>query len=53
MAFSKFPKEQIHTKTKEVIQKLGLSGLENKMPDELSGGQKQRVGIARALSIKP
>lgn len=42
---------------KEYIQKilnaLGLSGLENRLPAQLSGGQQQRVAIARALATKP
>ena len=34
----------------EWIERVGLSGYENKHPDELSGGMKQRVGLARALA---
>jgi NitT/TauT family transport system ATP-binding protein len=37
----------------EWLEKLGLSGWENKYPHELSGGMKQRVAIARAFSINP
>ena len=37
----------------EVIATLGLSALQNRLPNHLSGGQQQRVAIARALSAKP
>ena len=37
----------------EVIATLGLSELQNRLPNHLSGGQQQRVAIARALSAKP
>ncbi len=37
----------------QVIELVGLNGLEGRMPDELSGGQQQRVALARALAPKP
>lgn len=37
----------------ELLQKVGLSGQENKFPAQLSGGQQQRVAIARALVKNP
>ena len=39
--------------TQNVIDVLGLSGKETRLPSQLSGGQQQRVAIARALSSKP
>jgi phospholipid/cholesterol/gamma-HCH transport system ATP-binding protein len=35
------------------LEKVGLKGAENKMPDELSGGMKKCVAIARALASEP
>jgi iron(III) transport system ATP-binding protein len=37
----------------EVLELVGLTGLEHRMPNELSGGQQQRVALARALAPKP
>ncbi len=36
-----------------LLDRVGLTGFENKRADALSGGQRQRVGIARALMQEP
>ncbi|AWI06907.1 ABC transporter ATP-binding protein [Clostridium drakei] len=36
-----------------VMNKLNISSLKERYPDELSGGQKQRVAIARAFIMNP
>ncbi|MEK8181045.1 ATP-binding cassette domain-containing protein [Flavobacterium buctense] len=40
-------------KIDEVLEKVGLKGIANKMPHQLSGGEQQRVAIARALLNDP
>ncbi len=48
----KFPQEDID-RAYNVLETVGLAGMENKRADELSGGQRQRVGIARAVVQEP
>ncbi|MCR4951416.1 MAG: cell division ATP-binding protein FtsE [Solobacterium sp.] len=46
-------KPQIRTRTKEVLNVVGLSEKGSVFPHELSGGQQQRVAIARAIANRP
>ena len=41
------------SKVREIVQEVGLEGLENRRPGELSGGQQQRVAVARAIVSEP
>jgi len=42
-----------HRRVGEVLELVGLSGAEKRLPHELSGGQQQRVALARALAPRP
>ncbi len=43
----------IREKVASLLEQVGLSGREQKMPSELSGGMRKRVGLARALIRDP
>lgn len=49
----KYKKQDAIKKAEELIELLGLKGLEENYEFQLSGGQKQRVAIARALAMEP
>ena len=45
--------EEIESKARALIDRVGLSEKIGNYPCELSGGQQQRVAIARALALEP
>ena len=45
--------EEIAKHVEEVLDLVGLSGIEKKKPAELSGGMRKRVGLARAVIYRP
>lgn len=49
----KLPKADIKDRVSELIELVGLSGMEKRYPHQLSGGQRQRVAFARALAPNP
>lgn len=46
-------KKYIKERVGELIQLIGLEGMEKRYPHQLSGGQRQRVAFARALAPSP
>jgi sulfate transport system ATP-binding protein len=46
-------KDLIEERVGELINLIGLAGLEKRFPHQLSGGQRQRVAFARALAPRP
>jgi len=53
LKIKKWKRPEIEARVMELLQLLGLDGLDKRYPHQLSGGQRQRVAIARALASKP
>ena len=58
VAFPAIEKKKIATvdireKVREMLDEVGLSGIEEKYPSEISGGMRKRVALARALIMEP
>lgn len=46
-------KTERHERVTEMLESVGLVGMEDRLPTQLSGGQQQRVAIARAMVSQP
>lgn len=46
-------KAEARVKALEILDQIGLGGLQDRLPSELSGGQQQRVAVARAIVQQP
>lgn len=51
--YTDFSQERIQELVAESLDKVGLKGCEELMPQELSGGMRKRVGLARAIAYRP
>lgn len=46
-------KKSIKNRVHELLDLVGLPGVEKRYPNQLSGGQRQRIALARALAPQP
>lgn len=53
LKMEKRPAEEIDKLVMNMVEIVGMKGLEKRLPSELSGGQQQRVALARALVADP
>ena len=47
----RLPRKEVHQRVENMLELVGLQGLNARMPNELSGGQQQRVQLARSLVL--
>ena len=53
LIYSGIPRTERKERALTALEKVGLHGREDHLPNQLSGGQRQRVAIARALVTNP
>ncbi|HUS68821.1 MAG TPA: ATP-binding cassette domain-containing protein [Kofleriaceae bacterium] len=50
---TKTPRKEVRDRVDDILTKLHISDIANRMPGEISEGQKKRVGLARAIVMRP
>ncbi|MBW2438597.1 MAG: ABC transporter ATP-binding protein [Deltaproteobacteria bacterium] len=53
LKLQKIPRQKMRERAEQVLELVGLAGLQDRYPSQLSGGQQQRVALARALVTNP
>jgi ABC-type Fe3+/spermidine/putrescine transport system ATPase subunit len=53
LVLRKVDETEIARRVGRMLELVGLSGLDQRMPSQLSGGQQQRVALARSLVLEP
>ncbi len=53
LIYSGLPYSERQKRSKDILERVGLSDKMRNLPNQLSGGQQQRVAIARALVTEP
>ncbi len=47
------PRAEIKARVEDILERLHITDIRNRMPGEISEGQKKRVGLARAIVMRP
>jgi cobalt/nickel transport system ATP-binding protein len=47
------PADEVRRRVAEALERVGLTGLEERVPFHLSGGEKRRVALAGVLAMRP
>jgi ABC-type transporter Mla maintaining outer membrane lipid asymmetry ATPase subunit MlaF len=47
------PRQEIRDRVIDILERLNIIDIANRMPGEISAGQRKRVGLARAIVMKP
>ena len=47
------PSAQVKEAVKDVLDMVGLTGMERRFPNQISGGEQQRVALARVIVTRP
>ena len=50
---TRLTEQEIAERVRQILNRLDLPGVGDKMPSDLSGGMKKRVGVARAIMLQP